>query len=417
MSKTPTWLTAEEAVAHVQSGMSVSFPHLSAEPTALTAALWERAVGLSDLTVYGGMLLSGYKFLTGPAAKNIRYKTWFMPGTLLRKTASDVKAEYLPLTWAQCAHFLNETPMDVGLVQISPADADGYHSLGLNCTVSRALIRHSRFVIGQVNANVPRTLGDARVHSSDFDVLVDQTEPLTEYPARPTDEIDGAIGRYIADLVPDGSTLSFGVGGIPAAAAEGLIAKGARDLKFINTFTDPVMDLIKAGCASPELPNAFCGEVFGTNDLYRWVSENEVLSLTDARETHTPEAFVRRKTVVSVNSTLEIDLLGQVNAETIGGKQAGAMGGMVDFAIGGQVEGGKFILGLRSRTNSGKSRIVTRLDANIVSLSRTFVETVVTEFGVASLRNKSVNERAVALAEIAHPDDRDALLAEATKLH
>ncbi len=416
MSKTPQWLTAAEAVSHVQSGMSVAFPHLSAEPTALTAALWEWAENLASLEVYSGMLLSGYKFMSMPAAEKIRFKTWFMPGTLLRKTAADIQAEYLPMTWAQCARFLNEVPMDVGMVPISPADDEGYHSLGLNCTVSRALVEHSRFVIGQVNANVPRTLGDARVHSSEFDVLVEATEPLIEYPARPTDEIDGAIGRHIAELVPDGSTLSFGVGGIPAATGESLIAKGSRNLKFINTFTDPVMELIKAGCADPKMPSAFCGEVFGTNDLYQWVAGNEALALTNALETHTPEAFVKRKTVVSVNSALEVDLLGQVNAETIGGRQAGAMGGLIDFAVGGQVEGGQFILGIRSQTNSGKPRIVARLDANIVSLSRTFVETVVTEFGVASLRNKSVPERAVALANIAHPDDREALLAEAAKL-
>ena len=138
--------------------------------------------------------------------------------------------------------------------------------------------------------------------------------------------------------------------------------------------------------------------------------------MASAMTTHRPEDFVARKTVFSVNSALEIDLLGQVNAETIGGKQAGSMGGLIDFAVGGQVEGGAFLLGLRSRTNKGKPRIVTRLDANVVSLSRTFVETVVTEHGTASLRNKTVYERALALAGIAHPDDREALLAEAETL-
>jgi len=416
MKRNTRWMTADEALSHVESGMTVAFPHLSAEPLELTVALWKRAEALSGITVVSGMLLSGYGFLTGPAASKIRFKTWFMPGTLLRKSAREVQAEYLPLTWAQCARFLNETIMDVGLVSISPPDADGYHSLGLNCTVSRALIDNSRFVIGQVNASVPHTLGDAKVHSSEFDVLVDATSPLMEYPARPTDEVDSAIGSYIAGLVPDGSTLSFGVGGIPGAAAEALIARGARSLKFINTFTDPVMELIKAGCAGDDLPSAFCGEIFGTNDLYRWVDRNPALALTNALETHTPESFVRRRTVVSVNSALEVDLLGQVNAETIAGKQAGAMGGLVDFAVGGQIDGGRFILGLRSQTNSGRPRIVSQLDAHIVSLSRTFVETVVTEYGVADLRNKSVHERALSLVAIAHPNDRDELMKKAADL-
>ncbi len=416
MSKTPKWMTAEDAVACVQSGMSVAFPHLSAEPTALTGALWKRAESLSEVTVYSGMLLSGYGFLSSPAAKNIRFKTWFMPGTLLRKTAADVKADYLPLTYAQTARFLYETPMDVAMIPVSAANADGYHSLGLTCTASKPLVQSGRVLIGQVNHNIPRTLGDSRIHTSKFDVLVDATEPLIEYPSRPIDEVDQAIGQQIAELVPDGSTLSFGVGGIPGAAAQALIAKGSRELKFINTFTDPVMELIEAGCACAANPKAHVGDIFGSRKLYDWVGNNPAVALADALTTHTPEAFVSRKTVVSVNSALEVDLLGQVNAETIGGRQSGAMGGLIDFAVGGQVEGGRFILGLRSRTNSGKPRLVSRLDGAIVSLSRTFVETVVTEFGVASLRNKSVQERALALANIAHPDDREQLLAEAKKL-
>lgn len=416
MTRTPTWMTATEAVAHVQSGMSVAFPHLSAEPTALTAALWERAAHLHDLMVVSGMLLSGYGFLTMPAAKNIRFKTWFLPGTLLRKTAVDVTAEYLPLTWAQTARYLNETPFDVGLIHVSPADADGYHSYGVCCTAAKGIAGGARLLIAQVNPNMPRTLGDSRIHASEIDILVAAEAPLAEYPNRPLDEIDSEIGRLIADLIPDGSSLSLGVGGIPLAAASALIDKGARDLRFINTFTDPTMSLIEAGCATAENPKAHTGDIFGSKALYDWVANNEAVALADALTTHRPEDFVRRKTVVSVNSALEIDLLGQVNAETIGGRQAGSMGGLIDFAVGGQVEGGQFILGLRSQTNRGKPRIVGRLDSNIVSLSRTFVETVVTEYGVAHLRNKSVRERAAALACIAHPDDRAALMAEAAQL-
>lgn len=415
-TKTPRWMTAEQAVGLIEDGMSVAFPHLSCEPVALTTALWKRAADVTDLTVYSGMLLSGYQFLNMPAAKHIRFKTWFMPGTLLRKTAQDVKAEYLPLTYAQTARFLYETPMDVTMISVSPADKDGFHSLGLTCTTSKPLVHSGRLVIGQVNQNMPRTLGDSKVHSSCFDILVEATEPLIEYPSRPTDSVDDVIGRQIADLIPDGATLSFGVGGIPAAAAKALIARRAKDLKFINTFTDSVMELIQAGCACEENPKAHAGDIFGSQALYDWVGENPAIALADALTTHTPEAFVGRKTVFSVNSALEVDLLGQVNAEIIGGKQSGAMGGLIDFAVGGQVQGGKFILGLRSQTNNSTPRIVSQLDGNVVSLSRTFVETVVTEYGVAHLRNKSVPERAMALAAIAHPSDREQLTTTAAAL-
>ncbi|GGF77780.1 acetyl-CoA hydrolase/transferase family protein [Alteromonas lipolytica] len=415
-AKSPKWMTAEEAVAAIDDGMQIGFPHLSAEPRALTSALWQRAEALNEITVVSGMLLSGYKFLMGPVASKIRFKTWFMPGTLLRKTTGDVKAEYLPLTYAQIARYLNEVPMDVALVQVSPADENGYHSLGLTCTTSKPMIERAKLVIAQVNPNVPRTLGDSLVHSSQFDILVDAPEELLEYPSRDIEEIDDVIGCQVAELIPDGATLSFGVGGIPASAARALIKAGRKDLHFINTFTDPVMELIEAGCACEENPKGHIGDIFGTKALYEWVADNPAIELADALTTHTPEAFVKRKTVYSVNSALEVDLLGQVNAETIGNKQSGAMGGLVDFAVGGQVEGGQFILGLRSQTNSGKPRIVAKLDGDIVSLSRTFVETVVTEYGIAHLRNKSVYERAIALAAIAHPDDRAALLEVAESL-
>ena len=416
MTKTAEWMSAGEAAARIESGMSVAFPHLSAEPTVLTGALWERAADLSDLTVISGMLLSGYKFLSMPCAQNIRFKTWFLPGTLLRKTAPDVKAEYLPLTWAQTARYLDETTFDVGLIHVSPADADGYHSYGVCCTAAKGIAGSSKMLIAQVNPNMPRTLGDSRIHASEIDILVAGEEPLAEYPNRPLDEIDCEIGRLIGELIPDGSSISLGVGGIPLAAANALIDKGARDLRFINTFTDPTMALIEAGCATPDSPKAETGDIFGSKALYDWVAENEDVALASALTTHRPEDFVRRKTVVSVNSALEIDLLGQVNAETIGGKQTGSMGGLIDFAVGGQVEGGQFILGLRSRTNKGRPRIVNRLDGHIVSLSRTFVETVVTEYGVAQLRGLTVRERALALAEIAHPDDRAALRADAEQM-
>ncbi|MBU3259887.1 hypothetical protein KPG71_07675 [Roseovarius sp. PS-C2] len=416
MTQTPKWLSADEAMAHVQDGMSVAFPHLSAEPGVLTSALWERAADITDVTVISGMLLSGYKFLQMPAARNIRFKTWFLPGTLLRKTAADVTAEYLPMTWLQTARYLNETAFDVGLIQVSPADEEGYHSFGVCCTASKAIAGSAKLLIAQVNPRMPRTLGDSRIHASRIDIMVAGDAALIEYPNRPLDEIDSEIGSKIAGLIPDGVSLSLGVGGIPLAAANALIERGARDLRFINTFTDPTVALIEAGCATPDNPKAHTGDIFGSQALYDWVADNPAIALADALTTHTPEAFVERKTVVSVNSALEVDLLGQVNAETIGGKQAGSMGGLIDFAVGGQVEGGQFILGLRSQTNQGRPRIVAKLDGDIVSLSRTFVETVVTEYGIANLRGKSVRERAFALAGIAHPDDRAALRAEAEKL-
>lgn len=400
----------------IQSGMTVAFPHLSAEPLALTEALWERAVAVEDLTILSGMLLSGYDFLKGPAARNIRFKTWFLPGTLLRKTSSDIQADYLPLTWAQTARFLNSTPIDVGLIQVSPADEHGRHSLGVNATVAMALVKNAKLVIAQVNPHMPRTTGDSMVSRADLDLIVEEDRELIAFPSRPIDEIDATIGKLIADLVPDGAALQLGIGGIPGAAADALVERGVRDLSIISMLTDSGRGLIEAGCCRTENPKAFVGDILGTNELYRWVDGNEAVSLADASQTHTIESFVKRGHLFCINSALEVDLLGQVNCETLGGKQAGSMGGAVDFATAGQAVGSQMVIGMRATTNRGASRVVPRLDSNVVSISRTFVETVVTEFGVAELRNKSVHERAVALAGIAHPDHRERLLTEAMLL-
>jgi 4-hydroxybutyrate CoA-transferase len=412
-----TLLSPAEALSHVRSGMTVAFPHLSAEPGALTQALWARAAEVSNLTVYSGMLLSGYDFLKTEAAKNLRFKTWFMPGTLLRKTAGDVRAEYLPLTWAQTARFLCEMPIHVALIQVGPADAKGNHSLGVNSTVAMALVRHAKLVIAQVNDQLPRTFGASSVHASELDFLVHENRPLIAFPHRPTDEIDGNIGRRIAAMVPDGAVLQFGIGGIPGAVVDALVDRGARDLQVISMLTDSARHLIEAGCCRSENPKALVGDILGTTELYRWVDGNPAVALADALDTHSVESFVRRPNLFSVNSGLEIDLFGQVNSETLGGKQAGAIGGSVDFAVAGQVDGVTAVVGLRSTTNKGQTRIVRRLDSEIVTISRTFVQTVVTEHGVADLRNKSVVERAIALAKIAHPDHREALLAQAAELN
>lgn len=411
-----TAITASDALACVKSGMTVAFPHLSAEPLALTEALWRRVEELDGITVYSGMLLSGYGFLKGEIASKIRFKTWFMPGTLLRKSAADVKAEYLPLTWAQTGRFLHEVPIDVGLIQVSPADENGMHSIGVNATVAHALIANARTVIAQVNRHMPRTCGDSLVPASAFDMIVEDDRELIEFPFRPTDEIDREIGRRIAELVEDGSTLQFGIGGIPGAAVEAMVERGVRDLSLISMVTDSARQLIDAGCCREANPKAYVGDILGTSDFYRWVDGNPAIALADASTTHTPESFVERKNIFSINSALEIDLFGQVNCETLGGKQAGAIGGSVDFAMAGQVEGVTTVIGMRSTTNRGESRIVRRLDGEIVTISRTFVQRVVTEFGVADLRNKSVGERAIALAQVAHPNHREQLLAQAAEL-
>jgi len=418
MSTGKKWRSAAEAVAEIGSGMTVAIETFSGEPVPLTAALWERAAGLKDLTIVSGMLMD-YSFLKSPARDNIRFRTWFMPGTLLKNAKEKIDAEFLPLTSIQALRFYESSnAIDVALVQVSPANADGMHSFGINTSHTRAMVKSARLVIAEVNEEMPFALGDALIHESELDILVASNRPLPDFPNRPaTEASDIAIGRQIAELVRDGSTIQVGIGSIPGAFVEGLIQLGRKDLVFISLVTDAVRKLIEAGCCVAQDPKAVVVQVMGTRELYRWVGNNPAVAMADALTTHSLESLHARKNLVSVNSALEIDLYGQVNSELLDGKQAGGIGGSMDFSIGAQFEGALSIFALRSMTSGGASRILASFSGGgPVTIPRSLVHIVVTENGVADLRNLSVRERAVALAGIAHPNHRQGLLEVAGRM-
>lgn len=419
MTYCPTqWRSAADAVAAITSGMCIAIETTSAEPLVLTDALWTRARELKDLTVIGGLLMN-YGFMESNASGNIRLRTWFMPGTLLKKSATAFDAEFLPLTSVQAVRYFESAPMiDVALVQVSPANAQGMHSFGINTSHTRALVKAARLVIAEVNEEMPFVLGDSLIHASELDILVASQRPLPEFPNRAaTDEADMAIGRQIAEFVQDGATVQIGIGSIPGAFVEGLIQLGRKDLAFISLFTDAVRKLVEAGCCTERNPKAVVVQVMGTRDLYRWVAHNPAIAMADALGTHSLESLHARKHLVCVNSALEIDLFGQVNSEILHGKQAGGIGGSMDFTIGAQFEGGLSIFALRSTTTSGASRILGQLQSNApITIPRSLVHIVVTEYGAADLRYLSVRERALALANIAHPSHRQPLLEAAARL-
>jgi acyl-CoA hydrolase len=410
------WRTAADAVDAIRSGMTVALGHVGAEPIVLTAALWERQQELRDITLLSGMMLTGYPFLRPGSEGAFRLKTWFMPGTLLSADARDVAAEYLPMNWTQTARFLLATSIDVALVQVSEADRQGYHSLGISTGQHRPLINSAKLVIAEVNPAMPRTRGDSLIHESELNILVRAEHALIPFPNRDGDAIDRTIGLRAAELIRDGSTIQFGIGAIPGAMLEGLIAVGRKDLRILSQVTDPARKLIEAGACVTDGPKAIIGEVLGSEDLYRWSHENDSLEMVDAMGTHTIESLISRKRFVSVNSALEIDLYGQVNSETLDGRQVGAIGGSVDFAIGAQMEGNLSVIALRSATKRGEPRIVPLLKPGPVTLPRSLVQMVVTEHGTADLRNKTMKERARALARIAHPDHREQLERNAAEL-
>ena len=412
----PRICTAEEAASLVASGQTVAVAQLGAEPVTITAALWARAGALADVTIVTGMMVTGYPFLK-LAASPFRLRTWFMPGALLGQSFRDVSADYMPLTWAQTARWLARLKPDVALIQVSPADADGFHSLGVCTSMTAPMMHGARLVVAEVNPQMPRTRGHSLVHRSRIDVMVPADHPLPDFPHREPDETDLRIGTSAAAFVPDGATLQFGVGTIPGATVRALISAGRKNLRLLSQLTDPAMHLINAGAGVADGPSAFVGDIYGSQALYAWADGHPAVSMvSDAVQSHGLECVSRWAPLVSINSALEIDLYGQVNSEVTGGRTVGAIGGGLDFAMAAQRPGGTSVIALRAATRHGGSRIVPVLPAGPVTQPRSLQQFVVTEFGVADLRDLSVRERATALAGIAHPDHRDALREAARRL-
>jgi 4-hydroxybutyrate CoA-transferase len=415
-TRVPDHRSAADAVAKIGPGMTVFVGSMSAEPLSLTSALWERSDELSNVTILTGTMLTGYPFLRADDGSAFKLRTWFMPGTLTGVDVSETTPDFLPMSWAQTMRYLVSTPIDIALIQVSPADKDGFHSFGISASNTRAAVRVAQTVIAEVNEEMPRTCGDSLVHESEFDVVVAADHQLPEFPHRLGDAVDDKIGELAAAQVPNGSTLQYGIGTIPASVLKGLVTLERRDLRLISQLTDPARSLIESGACVHEGPQAVVGEILGTRDLYRWVHGNPAVSMADAFHTHTAEALGRTPQFVSVNSALEVDLYGQVNSEVMRGRQSGGIGGSMDFALGAQFEGARSIIALRSTARGGQSRIVANLMSSVVTIPRTLVQIVVTEHGVADLRSMAARERAAALAAIAAPEHRDELLMSARQL-
>lgn len=416
MPDRPKKVSAKDALLQVQSGMLVASGGLSAEPIVLLEALAERAGGIAPVTLLGGMLIDGYRALSPHLGNAIRLETWFMPQTLLGDVGMGPNVDFLPMTWTQVCRYVETLDIDVCLVMVSPADENGYHSLGISSSLNSFLVNRSRVVLAQVNDEMPYTLGDSLVHESQIDFAVEQSGPLPPYPHRPPGALDAIIGRHVASLIPDGAMLQCGVGTIPEAVARCLAEEGRSGLRITGMLTDAGRGLVEAGCCVPDEPAIVVGEVCGSPDLYRWVDRNPAMLAKDGLHTHSLQALAGYPIFVSVNSTLEVDLFGQMNSEVLRSGQAGGIGGSVDFMMGAMFTGNRSIVALPSMTSRGVSRIVPCIAKGLVTAPRTLVQFVVTEFGVADLRFLSASRRAEALANISHPDHREQLRAAAKEL-
>ncbi|ULQ51853.1 acetyl-CoA hydrolase/transferase family protein [Flavihumibacter fluvii] len=407
----------EEALSVVQSGHRV-FIHGSAQtPSFMMKHLAAQAhrlrnVELVNITVYGDMVVDKPEY-----AGHFSINSLFVSASI-RDAVREGRADYVPVFLSEIPELFKQgiLPIDVAIVHVSVPDQHGYCSLGVSVDIARSAVNTARFVIAQVNPNVPRTHGDGMVHVTRFSAMVYCEDPLHESVyGGAISEQELKIGEYIATLIDDRSTLQLGIGSIPDAVLKCLY--NHKDLGIhTEMFSDGVIDLVEADIINNKYkhihPNkSVTGFALGTQRLYNYVNDNPAFAFLDIDYVNETSVIRRNPKMVAINSAVEIDLTGQVCADSIGTYQYSGIGGQMDFMRGAALsEGGKPIIALPAQTNKGISRIVPFLKqgAGVVT-TRGHIHYVVTEYGVAYLYGKNLRQRAHALINIAHPDDREAL--------
>jgi 4-hydroxybutyrate CoA-transferase len=401
-------VSPEEAVADIRSGDQVYLQCAAATPSVLLDALVARAPELHNVSMVHLHTEGPGPHLAPEMAPHFRHRALFI-GPNARAAVNDGRAEFIPVFLSDVPHLFSGglIPLDAVLCNVSPPDAHGYCSLGTSVEAMQAAIQSAGLVIAQINAAMPRTLGESFVHVDDV-----------------IGEVERRIGEFVADLVPDGATLQMGIGAIPSAVA--LFLGDKKDLGIhTEMMTNCVVDLVEAGVVTGMAKErnrgkVLCSFMMGTQKLYRFVHDNPMVEMRACdftNDTHVIRGFRR---MTAINSAISIDLTGQVCADSIGWHLYSGVGGQMDFIRGAALAPeGRAIIALPSTAADGRvSRITPFLaEGSGVVTTRAHVRTVVTEWGVAELHGKSIRERAQELIAIAHPDFRDELTAQARKTH
>jgi len=414
-----------DAAARIQPGQRVFIGTGCAQPQAVVAAVAARWRDLADTELVHLLTSGDAPYAKADLASHFRVNTFFIAENV-RGFFREGLGDYTPMFLSDIPRLFKsgQMPLDVALIQVSPPDEQGLCSLGISVDIVLPAAENAALVIAQVNPQMPRTGGDSFLHVHDLDLLVDVDEPLCEVRSPEPDEVTRRIGEYVAALVEDGSTLELGIGRIPQAVLEFLTDK--KDLGIhTEMLTDPIVDLVESGVVTGArktldrglIVASFC---LGTRRLYDYIDDNPAFAFKPTEYVNDPFIIGRQQRMVAINVALEVDLTGQVCADSIGNKFFSGIGGQVDFNRGAaRSRGGKAIIAMPSTARKGSvSRIVAELSpgAGVVT-TRGDVHYVVTEHGVAYLHGKSVRERAMALISIAHPDFRADLLRRAEDLH
>ena len=411
-------ISPDEALRQLRSGMRVFVGSGCAAPQTLIDALIARGSDVYDVEVVHLLTFGAAPYAAKDWLENFRHNAFFI-GPNVRSSVNEGCSDYTPIHLSEVPLLIRKRQMhlDIALIQVSPPDAHGFCSLGVSVDIVKAAVENADRVIAEINPNMPRTLGDSFIHCSRVSAFVKSDLPILEFPVVTSSSEAKLIGEYIASLVDDGSTIQTGIGEIPSAVLAAL--SGKRDLGMhTEMFTEAVIPLIESGVLNGAKKTLLPGKIvssfcFGTRKLYDYIHDNPAFEFRPTEFTNDPFQIARNEKMVAVSSALEVDLTGQVCADSIGDRFYSGFGGQLDFMRGAaRSHGGKPIIALLSTAKKGGlSRIAPRLKAGAgVVTTRADVHYVVTEYGVAYLHGKTVRERALALINIAHPKFRDELL-------
>lgn len=418
-------MTAEKAVREIKSGNRVFLTGNCSVPQTVLSALVDYAPNLHDVEIVQALTVGPAAYVSPEMDGHLRVNTMFISANI-RRAVHEGRADFTPVLLSEYTLLFKNgyLPVDVALVHLSPPDNYGFCSFGIEVGLTKSPAESAKIIIAEVNQQMPRTLGDSFIHVSKLDYIIPVDYPLPELVMGGEGEIDlmQKIAENVAELIPDGATMQMGIGAIPDAVLKYLYGK--KDLGVhTELFSDGIIDLVEAGVITNSRKTLHPGKivagfVIGSRRLYQWVDDNPLIELHPTEYVNDPFVIAQNERQVAINSAIEVDLTGQVCADSIGPKLYSGVGGQLDFIYGAsRSKGGVPIIALPS-TAKEFSRIVPMLKPGAgVDTTRNHVHYVVTEYGIADLYGKTIRQRAQALINIAHPQFRDELLRQAKELH
>ena len=417
--------TPEKLAERLESGWSLGMDSGPSQTPAIMAAFARRAkeAGLRDIKVQTLLDVYPFEFYADESLAGIMTGYSWFSSAGARKAVNGGWADFIPAYYRDIpGHIRREYEYDAFCVAVSPMDRHGYFSLGNNASYAQAMIDKSKRIFLEVNDRQPRALCGTQIHISQVDAIVENSFPLPVLPAAKLDEVSITIGNLIAEQIPDGACIQLGIGAIPDAT--GLALKSKRDLGIhTEMFTDSMVELIECGAVNNSKKQIHRGKsittfAFGSQRIYDYIDDNPAIELLPVDYVNDPNVICKNDNVVSINAALEVDFWGQVCAESVGTKHMSGSGGQIDFVRGAcQSRGGMSFIAFPSTAKGGTiSKIKSSLSPGAVcTTSKNDVDCIVTEYGIARLRGKSLGERTRQLIAIAHPDFRDELRFEAKK--